>query len=193
MDLTTGSIIEKNNRAKKNMMLFSMISMFMTFAGLTSAYIVSSERDDWTRGFEFPSAFYVSLGTIFLSSIFFYLFKKATVSNNHSLATLFFVSTFVMAIAFVYLQFMGFGSIYEQGYSFTGKGANINASFLYVIVFVHLLHVFGGVIVLSVVGAKHFKKLYTKEDHLGIDLAAMYWHFVDALWVYLFCFLLFTR
>jgi len=193
MDLTKGSIQEKNNRAKKNMMLFSMISMFMTFAGLTSAYIVSSERDDWVRSFEFPSAFYISLATILLSSVFFFLFKKATISENHSLATLFFVSAFVMAIAFVYLQFLGFGNIYSQGYSFTGAGANINASFIYVIVFVHLLHVFGGLVVLLFVGTKHFKKLYSKENYLGIDLAGMYWHFVDALWVYLFCFLLFAR
>jgi len=193
MDLTQGSLQEKNNRAKRNMMLFAMISMFMTFAGLTSAYIVSSERDDWIRKFEFPSAFYISLLTIFLSSVFFFLFKKATVSENKSLAALFFASTFITATAFVYLQFVGFGDIYAQGYSFTGEGANINASFLYIIVFVHLLHVFGGIVVLSIVGVKHFKGLYTKENHLGIDLAAMYWHFVDALWVYLFCFLLFTR
>jgi len=193
MDLTQGTLQEKNDRAKKNMMLFAMISMFMTFAGLTSAYIVSSERDDWVRSFEFPSAFYISLGTIILSSVFFFLFKKATVSGNYSLSTLFYVSTFIMAAAFVYLQFIGFGDVYAQGYSFTGTNANINASFLYIIVFVHLLHVFGGVVVLLIVGVKHFKKLYSKEDHIGIDLAAMYWHFVDALWVYLFCFLLFTR
>lgn len=193
MDLTKGTLKQKNDRAKKNMMLFSMISMFMTFAGLTSAYIVSSERDDWVRSFEFPTEFYVSLVTILLSSVFFFLFKKATIIGKHSLATLFFVSTGLMAIAFVYLQFLGFGSIYQQGYSFTGAGANINASFIYIIVFVHLLHVFGGLIVLLVVGVKHFKKLYSKEDYLGIDLAALYWHFVDALWVYLFCFLLFAR
>lgn len=193
MDLTKGTVQQKNDRAKKNMMLFSMISMFMTFAGLTSAYIVSSERDDWIRSFEFPTAFYISLVTIILSSVFFFLFKKATVLEKHSLASLFFVSTALMAVAFVYLQFLGFGDIYEQGHSFTGAGANINASFIYVIVFVHLLHVFGGLIVLLVVGVKHFKKLYNSKDYLGVDLAALYWHFVDALWIYLFCFLLFAR
>jgi len=193
MDLTEGTILEKSNRAKKNMMLFAMISMFMMFAGLTSAYIVSSERDDWIRNFEFPSAFYVSLGTIFLSSVFFFLFKKAIIIGNHALATLFYISVLVTGIAFIYLQFMGFGDLFAQGYSFTGSSAAINASFLYIIVFVHLLHVFGGVVVLLVVGVSHFKKIYTKKNHLGVDLAGMYWHFVDALWIYLFCFLLFTR
>ena len=34
----------KTNRAKKMMLWFGMISMSMTFAGLTSAYVVSSSR-----------------------------------------------------------------------------------------------------------------------------------------------------
>ncbi len=193
MDLTEGSLKEKTDRAKKNMMLFAMISMFMTFAGLTSAYIVSSERDDWIRNFEFPSAFYFSLVTIFLSSILFYLFKKMTVLEKHSTATLFYVGTFISAIAFVFLQLRGFGEIVDQGFYPTGSESTITTSFIYAIVFIHLLHIIGGIIVLLVVGIKHFKKQYTKEEHLGIDLAGMYWHFVDALWVYLFCFLLFTR
>jgi len=193
MDLTQGSFQEKNNRAKKSMMLFAMISMFMTFAGLTSAYIVSSERDDWIRNFEFPSAFYISLVIIVFSSVCFFLFKKNTISGNHKLATVFFVSTFIAAIAFVFLQFKGFGEIVAQGYYPTGSESTINTSFIYAIVFVHLLHIFGGIVVLLIVGIKHFKKMYSKQDHLGVDLAGMYWHFVDALWIYLFCFLLFTR
>jgi len=38
---------KKNTEAKKMMLWFAMISMTMTFAGLTSAYVVSSSRSDW--------------------------------------------------------------------------------------------------------------------------------------------------
>ena len=41
---TNDSLEVKNNRAKKMMLWFGMISMSMTFAGLTSAYVVSSSR-----------------------------------------------------------------------------------------------------------------------------------------------------
>ena len=47
MDLTEGTIEEKIGRAKVNMMWVAMVSMVMTFAGLTSAYIVSKSRVDW--------------------------------------------------------------------------------------------------------------------------------------------------
>ena len=48
---------EKNARAKKMMLWFAMISMTMTFAGLTSAYVVSSSRADWLTSFELPDVF----------------------------------------------------------------------------------------------------------------------------------------
>ena len=47
----------KHNKAKKMMLWVGMISMAMTFAGLTSAYVVSSSRADWLSQFEMPDAF----------------------------------------------------------------------------------------------------------------------------------------
>ena len=44
----------QNRRTKKMMLWFGMISMAMTFAGLTSAYVVSSTRSDWLTNFSIP-------------------------------------------------------------------------------------------------------------------------------------------
>ncbi len=191
MDLTEGTLQEKTARAKKNMMWFAMLSMFMTFAGLTSAYIVSSERKDWIDNFIFPSSFYISLSVLIISSVLFYLFKKAIKTGKRSTATTLLLATFVSATIFVVLQFKGFGEIIAQGFYPTGSAATVTTSFIYAIVFVHLLHIFGGVIVLTVVLIKHLKGKYTQENYLGVQLAEMYWHFVDVLWIYLFGFLLF--
>jgi len=191
MDLTEGTIQQKTARAKKNMMWFAMLSMLMTFAGLTSAYIVSAERKDWIDNFIFPSAFYLSLGVLILSSLCFYFFKKSIKQDNRNLATIYMIGTFISAVAFIILQFSGFSEIIAQGFYPTGSAATVTTSFIYAIVFVHLLHIFGGLIVLLVVLVKHLKGKYTKENYLGVELAGMYWHFVDLLWVYLFGFLLF--
>ena len=61
MDLTQGTLQEKNNRAKKMMLWFGIISLIMSFAGLTSAFIVSSSREDWLSDFQLPNAFTISL------------------------------------------------------------------------------------------------------------------------------------
>ena len=50
---------ERNARSKKMLLWFAMISMFMMFAGLTSAYVVSTSRPDWVKDFELPQAAYL--------------------------------------------------------------------------------------------------------------------------------------
>ena len=193
MDLTEGTFEEKTGRAKVSMMWFAMISMVMTFAGLTSAYIVSNSRADWVSEFDFPMAFIFSLGTILLSSACFYLMKKAIINGQRSLATTLLVATCLTGVLFVWLQLKGFGQIVDQGFFPTGSESTIATSFIYAIVFVHLLHIAGGLVVLLVVFVNHMQSKYTKDNHLGLKLAGMYWHFVDALWVYLFCVLYFMR
>jgi cytochrome c oxidase subunit 3 len=44
----------------------------------------------------------------------------------------------------------------------------------------------GGVVALAYVVLKAWRNSYTRRQHLGVDLAALYWHFMDGLWVYLF-------
>ncbi len=193
MDLTQGTFEEKRRRSKKHMMLFGMLSMSMTFAGLTSAYVVSKSRKDWLEGFQFPDAFLWSTIIIVLSSVTFWVAKKAIDKGNRSLTTLLLLSTLVFGVTFVYLQFFGFGKIIAQGFFPTGSEATVTTSFIYAIVFVHIAHVVGGLIALLVVIYNHFKQKYTPGQALGLELGAMYWHFVDFLWVYLFLFLYFFR
>ena len=57
MDLTQGTPEEKNIRAKKMMLWFGIISLVMSFGGLTSAFIVSSTREDWLTNFQLPESF----------------------------------------------------------------------------------------------------------------------------------------
>ena len=65
----------KISKAKKMMLWFGMISITMTFAGLTSAFIVSSSRPDWLDSFVLPNWFTISTVSIILSSLFFQLAK----------------------------------------------------------------------------------------------------------------------
>ena len=76
------NVKERNSRTKKMMLWFGMISMAMTFAGLTSAYVVSSSRADWLEGFALPIVFTYSTITIVLSSVTFYLAKRNLSQNN---------------------------------------------------------------------------------------------------------------
>ena len=180
-------------RSYKLILLFSMVSMTMMFGGLTSAFVVSKSRVDWLKDFQLPSAFYISTIAIIGCSLTFYVAKKAIMKNNRAKTTVFLLSTLFLGLLFVVLQFVGFRQIVDAGYYFTGSGSSITSTFLYVVTIVHLIHLAGGVIALLIIIYNHFKQKYNSSQTLGIELGAMYWHFLDLLWVYLFLFLYFFK
>ena len=191
----------KVTKAKKMMLWFGMISITMTFAGLTSAFIVSSSRPDWLDSFVLPNWFTISTISIVFSSIFFQLAKsrldkyvRVSLPENINIyiernnVNILLVLTILTAIIFVVSQFLGFNEIISQGYYFTGPESSVTTSYVYILVFLHLAHLFAGMIVLTVVISKFNKQKYEKNK-LGFELALIFWHFLGALWIYLFFFI----
>lgn len=184
---------EKTARSYKLLLWFAMMSMTMMFAGITSAFVVSKSREDWVKDFQLPTAFYFSTLTIILCSVTFHLAKKAIQNDNRKATTSLLLLTLGLGISFVILQFKGFQQIVEAGYYFTGPESNIATTFLYVIAVLHLAHLAGGLISLLIIIYNHFKQKYNSSQTLGIELGAMYWHFLDFLWICLFLFLYFFK
>lgn len=183
----------RKGRTYKMLLLFGMISIFMIFAGLSSAYVVSKSRPDWLKDFQLPNAFIISTVVMLVSSFTFYGALKATKTNNRSLATTMLLTTLGLGIAFIFLQFEGFSQVVANGYFFTGSESNVTTSFLYIVVIVHIAHLLGGIISLLIVIYNHFKQKYNPSQTLGIELSAMYWHFMDFIWIYLFLFFYFYK
>ena len=196
MDLTQGTPKDKNERAKRMMLSFGIGSLIMSFAGLISAFIVSSKQrlnKDWLANYELPNAFLISVGIIILSSFAFILARKALKQNNRQMVTVWLLLTLGLGIAFIFSQIEGFRQIIEAGYNFTGPTSNITMSYIYLIAVVHIGHVIAGLICVIVVIYNHFKQKYNANDMLGFQLAYNFWHFVDILWLVLFLFLYFFR
>ena len=179
-------------KSAKPMLWVSMISMTMMFAGLTSAYVVSRKRSDWIS-FDLPTAFYISTFLIIASSITFMLAKFFIKKNNRQLTSALLISTLVLGVGFVFFQFEGFNDLYNAGLVFAGEHSTVKSSFIYGITLAHIAHVAAGLIVLLVVLFNHFNKKYTSANFLGLELGAIFWHFVDILWIYLFLFFYFIR
>jgi len=192
MNLNAQDDRKKHIRAKKMMLLFSMLSIAMTFAGLTSAYIVSKSRPDWITDFQLPSAFMLSTVVIVLSSLSILMAKKNVNKNNIKLTSIWLGVTFLLSVVFVVSQFSGFDQLISKGYFFTGPESTVTTSFLYVLAVLHLVHLFAGMIVLLVVIYNNQKNKYS-INKLGFELAVTFWHFLGFLWLYLFVFLYFFR
>ena len=162
---------------------------------------ISSSRPDWLDSFVLPSWFTVSTISIILSSVFFQLAKikldqyvRVSLPENINIylqrnnVNIFLGLTILMAVTFVVSQFLGFGEIISQGYYFTGPESSVTTSYIYILAFLHLAHLFAGIIVLSVVTTRFNKQKYEKNK-LGFEMALIFWHFLGALWIYLFFFI----
>ena len=184
-------VVAKKKSAKP-MLWISMISMVMFFAGLTSAYVISMNRDDWVA-FDLPQSFYVSTILIVSSSITLFLSQRFLKQKKRQLSLILLVVTLLLGIGFVWQQYVGFNQLKSIGLFFTGPESTVSTSFIIGITFMHVLHLFAGLVVLLVVIYNHFKYKYKQDDMLGFELGAIFWHFVDLLWIYLFFFFSFIK
>ena len=187
---------EQRRGAAKPLLWIGLASMFMAFAGLASGYIVSRssllERENWLE-FALPNYFYFSTAAILLSSLTMFLALKMAKSNNKTGLVLALTITLLLGIIFGILQIFGWTSLYDSGIFFNGKGSNPAGSWVYAITSFHLAHVFAGVISLLVTLLKAYLGKYSNGDILGVELASIFWHFLDLVWICLFLFLLFIR
>ena len=182
-----------NSRKKtaKPMLWISLVSMTMMFAGLVSAYVISSNREDWVS-FELPNALLTSTILIVVSSLTIHLALLFSKKNNSKLASFFLTITLGLAIGFVISQFKGFNELREAGLFFTGPKSLISSSMLMVIVFAHLLHIFVALVVLTIVLTNQILGKYNNGNTLGLELGSLFWHFLDLLWIGLFLFFYFN-
>ncbi len=184
-------LIAKRKSAKA-LLWIGIISMIMFWAGLTSAYIVRQNAGNWLM-FNVPEMFFVSTAVIILSSITFLFVQNAVKKNNTKEIIWGTLTTLILGFVFMACQYRGWGDLFDRGVVLGGKYSNPSGSFFILFILAHWAHLLGGIISLMVVLINSLRKKYTAENALGIELCALYWHFLSVLWVYLFLFLYFIR
>jgi cytochrome c oxidase subunit 3 len=165
----------------------AMGSIVMMFIAFTSAYIVKRNTGNWLE-FSLPKVFWYSTFVIILSSVTIHLAGKAFKAREIGRYRVLITVTAVLGVLFMALQLIGFNDLENRGIALIGPKSNSSASFLYVITWVHIAHVLGGVIALLVIFIRAYASKVKNYSSLPIDLVSTYWHFVDVLWIYLFIF-----
>ena len=174
------------NKALKQLLWIGMGSIAMFFAGLTSAYIVRKAEGNWVD-FILPEWFVYSTIVIVISSLLL-IFAIRRIKKNKEIFALI-VIVFLLGILFTYLQVNGWKELTSMGVYLTGEGSNVAGSFLYILTLSHLVHLAGGLIALFVAAINIKTKKYNSKSFLGLEITAIYWHFLSVLWIYLFFFL----
>ncbi|MGZ3862153.1 MAG: cytochrome c oxidase subunit 3 [Bacteroidia bacterium] len=181
-----------NEKAKKALLYWSLASMSIFFAGFLSYYIVMHGNGNWLT-FSLPSMFFISTALIITSSFTMVMGQRAIKVNDYKNAKTGVLLTFLLGTGFAISQFLAWKALFAQGIVFSGKQSNVSGSILYTITFMHFLHLLAGLVALFVSLIKVIKHRYSSENYLGLSLSAIFWHFLDALWVILFLFMYLIR
>jgi cytochrome c oxidase subunit III len=170
--------------ARFGLWLFIAASI-MLFAAFTSAYIVRAAAGDWMR-ISVPAVMWLGTAALIMSSISIHAALVSIRKNNFTAFMRGMVLSVLFGGLFVGGQFAGWSVLRETGIY---VGTNASSSFFFMLTAAHAVHLAGGMAALLYVTVKGIRRKFNADDHLGVELCATYWHFLDALWVYLLLFM----
>ncbi|GAB2611582.1 cytochrome c oxidase subunit 3 [Belliella aquatica] len=171
---------------KKFSLWLFMVTVVMIFAGLTSAYIVRQSEGNWLE-FDLPAVFYYTSGIIIISSIFLHWAYLSAKKDNLMQLRIGMVIASVLGLAFLVGQWYSFVALVDMDVYLVG---NPSGSFLYIFTGLHALHLVSGVIFLIIVLISSFRYKVHSQSMVSMEMCVTYWHFLGALWLYLFTFML---
>jgi cytochrome c oxidase subunit 3 len=168
----------------------AICAISMCFAALTSALVVRQGSGmDWQR-FVLPPILYFNTAILIASSFTLEISRQRIAEaaanadprkRSYTPAMKWLVTTLILGLVFVVGQVMAWRSLAAQGIFLASNPAS---SFFYVFTAMHGLHVLGGLAGLLYAMRRLFLTIRTAKP-VALGAAAVYWHFMDVLWVYL--------
>jgi cytochrome c oxidase subunit III len=159
-----------------------LAAVTMLFVAFTSAYLARQQESGWSV-IAMPGILWVNTGVLLASSGALEWARSALRRDDALGVRRGLAITTSLGILFVLGQLLAWRNLAAQGVFLT---SNPHSSFFYLLTGVHGLHLLGGLCALGVVLLRAWQGHYTAREHGGLTVFATYWHFMDALWVYLF-------
>ena len=165
----------------------------MSFGGLIVGYgILRNGSSNWPVPSHVLGINLTAFMTFLLicSSVTMVLSLSAIKRGDQSGLKKFLFLTVLGGAAFLGLQVYEWTHLIERGMTITGNpfGAALFGTTFFVLTGFHGCHVFGGVVYLSCVLVQALRGRFGEQHHNEVEIAGLYWHFVDLVWILIFTF-----
>ncbi|MDQ3685907.1 MAG: cytochrome c oxidase subunit 3 [Acidobacteriota bacterium] len=179
-------------------MWVAIASILMLFTALTSAYIVRAGlpgATDW-RPISMPPLVWLSTALIVVSSLTISAARKASWRGEQGKHRRWLMATLFLGFAFLGAQLLAWRQLVAQGIYLA---SNPHSSFFFVLTGLHGVHILGGLVALAYVlfrfnrAGNLLPVAAEPKRRVATDVLAIYWHFMDGLWIYLFLLLFLWR
>jgi len=200
-------------------MFFALAAVVMLFVSFTSAYIVRQGVGTWSdasaryvtdwQPISLPPILWINTVILLLSSFTLAMTQRTLsrklkaaprggtltmpepvliVDGQRSIPWL--GITVVLGAGFLVGQLLAWEQLRHLGIFVS---TNPSSSFFYVLTGAHGVHLLGGVLALGYAGITSLLRKPLATHFLVVDVTALYWHFMDFLWIYIFALLHFAR
>ena len=174
-------------------MWVSLASIAMLFTSLSSAYVVrSGVMNDWFP-IAVPRVMFGSTALILLSSVSLEFARRKLKQSSQSAYSRYLLLTGLLGLGFLGSQFIAWRQLARQGIYLA---SNPYSSFFYLLTGAHGVHLLGGLLGLGILwlrSRKHVEGSSFAKRQAAADAVSIYWHFMDALWIYLLLLLFLWR
>jgi cytochrome c oxidase subunit III len=152
----------------------------MLFVGFTSAYIARRGSGDW-QPLALPGVLWANTAALAASSVTLEAARRRLRRAREGVVS-WLGATGALGLLFVVGQVMAWRTLTASGFLLASNPHN---SFFYILTGIHIVHLLGAFAWFAVVAWKASRLAYTPGQD-GLGLFATFWHFLGALWVYLF-------
>jgi cytochrome c oxidase subunit 3 len=168
-------------------MCFALTGIVMLFAAFTSALVVRKGMSfDWVS-FSVPPILWLNAFVLMASSATLELSRRSLSAGSAKEFIRWLSATVVLGLGFLGGQLVAWRELASRGIYL---GTNPGSSFFYVLTAAHGIHLLGGVVALAYVVSRARRIALGRARRTPVDVTAIYWHFMDALWIYVFFMLL---
>jgi cytochrome c oxidase subunit III len=171
-----------SRRASMTGLMVLLAAVVMFFAALTSAFIVRrGMSNDWIST-RMPHLLWLNTAVLLTSSIVLEMARRALKARQRESFNRLWTAGSILGVLFLAGQYGAWLQLRAQGIYLA---TNPSSSFFYVLTAAHAIHLVGGVMALLYVSMQAFRLRLGPGKRTAIDVSAMYWHFLDGLWIYL--------
>jgi cytochrome c oxidase subunit 3 len=167
------------------MWVFLATLTVLFLAAIVGYLVVRLKATDWPPpGMpRLPAGLWLATVALILGSATIHRAYRAIRVGERSASTRWLAATLVLAFAFLFVQSWNWWGLIRLRLT---AASNLYAFTFFMLTGLHAAHVIGGVVLIAVVLARSMQGRYGSGRYAGVTYAAMYWHFLDAIWLLLF-------
>ncbi len=171
-----------NRRASFTGLFVLLAASTMVFAAFTSAFVVRRGlSEDWSSMAK-PHILWVNTAILLASSVILDQSRRALKRRNREKFNLWWTVATLLGVLFLVGQGIAWRELKDAGIY---VATNPSSSFFYVLTAAHAFHLLGGVAALMYVDVQAWRLQLGPAKRTAIDVTAIFWHFLDFLWLYL--------